>query len=706
MYQLPFQFQKQRLIIATLVLALIGIAAHAQPAVDPAPKEVDEIIFSEETAEPLFEKIEDLTGKPILRKQNLPPVKITFNSQGPMTKADALLALESLLSINGIAITEVGDKFLKAVASNTVESEVPRMLSDELMTLEPSQIIYSTIFKLKFIDIEDARDLLTPFLNIQIGKMQIFPSLNSILATDALINLQYMYKLLDRLDRPVDIREEIIFYQLEFVNADEIKGTLESLQNETLKNYFHGHTTIDADERTNQLIIVTPPGNVEVFKSIIAKLDIDVAPLTQSAVIPVSNAEATVVADIIQQIITGQESNKEAEDADSSSAAAAESNRQARQGQGQDQGQGQGQRPDGGRPAQAPKVVAASTSDGSGAKLQFSEYIQVIADERSNSIVAYGTASDIKQVRELVENIDVILPQVRIEVVIAEVTLSEDQVRGIDSFGINVGSDGRPVLQTVTAPSSGTLDAPWSVNVVRGTFPDIFSLDMVFSTAARDSNVNVLSIPTIVTMHNKEAYISVGEQRPIITGSQSSLQSTNTVSQVSFEKIGIELTVTPLIGANNMIQMEIEQKIESVTGTVLIDNNEQPIIGSREARSFVSVADGEIIILGGLQEVQTSESEGKIFLLGSIPIIGEFFKSKTRSKVVRELILFIKPTIIKDPKLGTELTVAKIDTLETSSEVRAQLDTWKVNIPKDPNQDYSVPPVEIQKKPVKLGPIR
>lgn len=641
-----------KLCLLLLAAHLATAAGYGQGRSVKPEEDMTPVIFTEMNADLVIQALEERTGKPVLRKQNLPQVSITFDSQRPLSNDEAILVIKSLLSMNGIAITEVGDKYLKAVVATEVDTEVPTLLVQDPQSMEPSQVIFAHLFELEYLTTEEAQALLEPFKTAN-GRINSFPSANALLVTDALINLQRLKSLLDKLDKPAELREEVLFLPLSNVSAQELQQRLTRMRESSLKPYLQGNTSIEADERTNQLIIITHPGNRPLIEKIITNLDIDVAPLTHSEVITVSNAEAATVADLIKEIITGQEQTRE-KDAPNASGNQPVTTQNTT------------------APAQTAKANAQQALAGDNTKLQFSDYVQIVADERSNAIVAYGTDSDIQQVRDLVKKIDVLLAQVQIEVVIAEVTLSNDRVRGIESFGINATNQ-EIELVSLQGPSTASLASPFTVS---GTLKD-FSLETVFRTAKRDSSVDVLSAPTIVTTHNQEATIVVGESRPIITSTQSSVDTTNTFSSVSFENIGIELTVKPLIGANGVIQMEIEQKIEKVIDTTQIDNNEQPIIGTREASSFLSISDQDIIVLGGLQEIELNEGEGRVFLLGELPIIGSLFRSKSESRTVRELLLFIKPTIIRLPEDANNIAQREIDNVDRSSHIRENLQRWR-----------------------------
>ena len=146
-------------------------------------------------------------------------------------------------------------------------------------------------------------------------------------------------------------------------------------------------------------------------------------------------------------------------------------------------------------------------------------------------------------------------------------------------------------------------------NITGGVVNPSFAFNAALGNTGSNSNVKVLSADTIVTTHNKQAEFVVSQQLPIITGSTSSPGTTATTngytsSTVTYKDIGIDVKVTPLIGDDGSVQLEIDQKVDDKVGNVQVDTNTQPIIGHREATSFINVADGQMIVLGGLQQTK------------------------------------------------------------------------------------------------------
>ncbi len=593
----------------------------------------------------VLDMLEKFTGKPILRQQTLPALKINFRSQGSMTRNEAILAIESILSLNGVAITEVGDKLLKAVPSATVKTQAPQMLEENANESTPSLKVYSKFFKLSYLTPAEVIPLIQPLLTL--GAPIAFEQTNSLLIIDSLLNLQRIETILEKVDQAQEIETKILFFQLKHASATDVVKRVQNMQSGSLKRYIGTNTSFDVDDRTNQLIIFTHPGNEKLFTDLIAKIDIDVAPLTRTEIFYIKHADATEVTTLIEQIITGQKRSR------------------------QQRGEIPSAQP--GPETPAPTAPAGEAILATAKNLQFSDHLTIVADPRGNSILVSGTPSDIIYLKEIIDKIDILLAQVRIEVVITEVTLSADQARGIDSFGINYNSND---LNNVdfNVSGSGTTKLPQAYSFT-GSIKN-FSIESVIDTAQRDSRVQVLSAPTIVTTHNREAVIKVGEQRPVITSTQSDLTGGSFVrSSVQFKDIGIELTVKPLIGSDGVIQMEIDQKVDSVVSTVTIDNNEQPIIGTRHATSFVSVGDGEMVVLGGLQELNETKSKGRLAFLGRIPLVGSLFGSSSVEQTKRELLIFIRPVIMTNTREAHQDTLENIGKLKNKESLEEYLES-------------------------------
>jgi general secretion pathway protein D len=620
------------------------VITPAEPELEEPEAMVGEIMLVDDTANQVLVLLEQLTDKIILRRQDLPASKLTFNSRGSMTKREAVLALESLLSLNGIMLTNMGGRFMKAVPATNVSSQVPIMLAGSTLELDASQQIYAKLFKLDYLNAVEAGVPLVQNL-VSLNSVLAFPKSNALLITDALVNLQRIETILADVDRAQVIREEIKFIKLDFVQAPEMQERIENLIQGPLNSYLEGNTSVTADERTNQLIIITHPGNLDIIMDVIESVDVDAAPLTASEVFHLRQAKAEEVVPIIEDIISGQKKSRE-EDA-----------QVARENERANKANNRGSNNNNANKAPALVVnapVPSSSFIEANSSLQFSNFVGLAADERTNSIVAYGTQQDLKTLKELIEKIDIPLPQVLIEVIITQVNLSETQTSGLSSIGFTYENATRTFSEIAASTAGGITFSNGIVDIDNAS-------DFLLSTAIapnnKDGNTRVLSTPRIVVSHNEEGIINVSRSQPIVTGTTTYNNSNNgnTNSTVEYRDIGIELTVTPLVGADGTVQMVVTQKVENIIEYVPIDDYAQPVIGVREATSTVSVKDGQIIVLGGLQENTGSDTNSYFPIIGRLPGIRSIFGSDSKVYNRSEIIIFIRPTVLNNPDQADNL---------------------------------------------------
>jgi general secretion pathway protein D len=515
--------------------------------------------------------------------------------------------------------------------------------------------------------------VVAPLISSQSGLIA-FPQANALLITDALINLQRIESMLLDIDQPQKILEEMKFVKLDFVQASDLQKQLQELIKGPLQRYLEGNTSITADERSNQLIIVTHPGNLETLMDVVRSVDVDAAPITSSEVFPLRQAKAGDVVSIIEKIISGQEQGRE-EDAKVSRNEKSQNNNANKTNANNNNANNNNANPS------LPSKTATKGSEANSA-LQFSNFVGLSADERTNSIVAYGTASDLKSIADLIDKIDIPLPQVRIEAIITEVSLDEDQGSGLKQFNLSY-SDGvtqftgslKQVTSSVVTAGAGAVTDP---STAFSTFGN-FSLDAILDLAEGDNKIKILSTPSIVVSHNEEGVINVSQSRPFETGSTSFNNSNNnTQTQVEYRDVGIKLTATPLIGADGSVQLQIEQTIDTVQtvdDTKSGDVNTKPIIGKREANSTITVNDGDVIILGGLQENKKDVSNTYFPIIGRLPVFKQVLSGETVTYTRTELIIFIRPTILKTPSEAKSMSEKAIEQLEESQAVKDYIES-------------------------------
>jgi general secretion pathway protein D len=430
-------------------------------------------------------------------------------------------------------------------------------------------------------------------------------------------------------------------------------------------------TTFLADERTNRVLLMGSADQHDFFDKLIETLDQKSSPNTKTDVIFLRHADAQQVATLITSLVTGQTT---AAARAGNSIRTTTLNRPA-------------------APVAAPGAPAASTQMGAD---EFSSSLTVLPDVRSNSVVVSGTNDDLRLLHELVDKVDVVLPQVRIEVVIAEVKLSDNETNGFNTLGLTVtngklvgigGNGGGFNVNGTPATTNGLLPPNQAaVNASQGLFnttTNDLSATIGLTTTPRKGSLRVLSVPAITTTHNKEATIFVGESRPVITGATIAPQTGQVTSQVSQRDIGIQLKVLPLIGKDGAVQLQVSQSVEDILGSVLLDGNDQPIIGRRTTDSFVSAMSGEIVVLGGLQRTITTKSTSR---LGPIPFLGDLFGSSTDLEEKQELIIFLRPYVLNGSAVDNLDALSRATSSAIGPEVKKILENVPGKVPAAPAQ--------------------
>lgn len=668
----------------SLALTPVGFAQTAAPAAPaviagtvaatPVPSlsgtdKVGPMMLRDETIGQVLELLQRWTGKTVLRPQALPSSLYTLSLPATATRNDALLAIETLLTLNGVAVIQQGDKFLKVVPNNVAKSESPTLLSESALSLPPSGRVASKIFLLKHANGQEVVVQIQGMLNSTLGTPPVFFSRNNaILVTDSIMNLQKIETVLAQLDRPqLDVIATKL-YNLKHAMATDMVNKLTTLLRTPAANgaapfRLSTGTSFTADERTNRVIVMGSADQHPFFDKLIESLDATSDPNTKTDVVFLRHANATETASLLTQLITGQ----------TRAASTANGGRSTT-------GTNRVTTP---TPAAPATGAAAAGSQQNGAD-EFSTMVTVIADVRSNSIVVSGTKDDLRLLHDLIDKVDVVLPQVRVEVVIAEVTLTSNDSSGITALGMTV-TNGKltGVNGTLFGGAGGVtgIGGGSAALAPNGTLTGIVNLGT--STSPTKNDLQVLSVPAITTSHNKEATIFVGESRPVITGTQSTAGTAGLVasSTVSQRDIGIQLRVLPLIGKDGSVQLQVTQQVEDVLGSVTIDGNDQPVIGRRSTDSFVSAMSGEIIVLGGLQRSNDTTTKNR---LGPIPIIGDLLGGSSKTKTRTELLIFLRPYVLNNSAVDNLNAISRIDATPIAEQVHKHIDKAPTPAPASP----------------------
>ncbi len=615
-----------------------------------AATQIGPVKLRNETIDQVLDLLEKWTGRVLLRPPSLPAGSYTLTLDKPVDRAEAVLALETLLNLNGIAVTPLGPRFLKVTALNLARTESPLFIDGPVSDLPASGQIATKLFSPQFLRVSEFLPQISALLNPGLGAAPVlFEKANAALVTDSISNLQRIETLLERLDRPFLSNNTTKFYTLKSAKASSVVNQLHTLLAGPLQMQLGATTAYHADDRTNQVILISDKRQQEFFDDLIAKLDVQADPNTRNEVIFLKNGSAKEFATLLSQLVQGRNTAARATGTEAVRAAGSPS-------------------PAAPSPIPLPAVSAPALA----ANEEFSELLTILAEERSNALIVSGTMDDIRLIKQLVDQIDILLAQVRIEVVIAEVTLGDEATSGISELGLRIVGD-----KLVGFSGSGA-----GIGVTNGTFTNSsngstnLAADISLVTTPRKNNTTILSVPTIITTHNKEGSIFVGEQRPVISSYLNDTGNTGSIgsgyrSTVTSKDIGIELIVKPLIGNDGSVQLEITQEVNDVLGEIVIDGNSQPRIGRRSTKSFISVKSGETIVLGGLQRNTRSRNTNR---LGPIPFLGDLLGTRRRENTRTDLVFFLRPYVLTNTSADNADALRRIDTGPQREAVRSALD--------------------------------
>jgi general secretion pathway protein D len=308
--------------------------------------------------------------------------------------------------------------------------------------------------------------------------------------------------------------------------------------------------------------------------------------------------------------------------------------------------------------------------------------------EDSNALVITAEPDMLRSLEDVIRQLDVRRAQVQVEAIIVEVFEGDGTTLGVqwgsEKFGAQQFTNGTVGIGSLAIAAEQAQDStttttgfddngqPYSFDeTVDGDFTNLASLlggvngflvgavkngwGAVLQAVSTDTNSNILATPHLTTLDNEEAFFIVGQEVPVITGSSTGNNNSNPFQSVDRKEVGIKLKVTPQINEGDAVQLLIEQEVSSVSGATSVDIT----INKREIKTTVIVDDGGTIVLGGLIDEDVQESVSKVPFLGDIPILGNLFKSTTTSKRKRNLMVFIRPTIVRDGVTMNEISHRK-----------------------------------------------
>lgn len=599
-------------------------------------------------ADQFFEIYSQISGRTVLRPYTLPNLqKITLKAATDLTRQEAVFAMDSVMSQNLVAMIPIGDKFVKAVPSQTAAQEGAPPSSVDPVNYADAEPFITQVVTLKVVKPTDLQQLLSTFSKSPQG-ITPFDATQTIVLRDYASNVKRMLEVI----KTVDVPPKEPDYHLEAIPVKY--GKVIDLYN-TMQALISGGGAPAGGTATGQSAGQVPfgrsggasryggtanryggqnyggygggygnygggygrsyggygSGSMYPYDESIEKL----SPMQATPATPTTSNTTTP----------------------RTSVGGAQSSFQNRLNQ----------------------IVRRAASGGASDEVPILEDARIVPDERSNKLLVFANKRDMDMITNIVSKVDVLLAQVLIEAVIMEVRLGDSQKLGVSwaqrpkafgggSSGAGAINSGPSFLNSLTNFPGGAGDGFSYFGTINNQF------DVAINAFAENSSVNVISRPRIQTSHAIPGSFFVGETVPYITGFTdygglvgSGVATRSVVQQAN---VGFSLFVTPFITPDGLVVMEISQEFSTRGRDVTIDDNPVPIINGRNADSTLTVRDGDTIMMGGFITENRSKGKSGVPYLKDIPGLGVLFRSKNHSNDRTELIVLMRARVLRSPE--------------------------------------------------------
>ena len=660
---------------AALVLAMgLALATLGAPAVLAQTKRAVETVtlnFVGAEIEAVARTMATITGRNVVVD---PRVKGTVNlsTDKPVPPTVALNQFAAALRLQGFSLIETGGLY-KIVPEADAKLQSNTVSAGPVSQLPATNQIVTQIFRLN----HESANNLVPVLRPLIGPnntINVNPGNNSLVITDYADNLQRIGRIIAALDVSGATDVEIIPLQhavavdlapviLKLVDSGGVAGAPGQAGDASYR------TTMLAEPRSNSLILrAANPARLALVRSLVAQLDRPSG--TDAAgnihVVYLKNADAVSLAATLRAAMAGEASGG------SGSASGATTVRSAA-------GAASTTTTAAASPATAPVSASAGPSTGG----------QIQADPATNALIITAPEPQYRQLRAVIDQLDSRRAQVYVESLIAEVNADKAAEFGIQwqgplgnlgentvgLLGTNFGTGGNNILTNLLPIAQGDISGVTAPGTglnfgMASRRNGVYLLGFLARFLQQTGDGNILSTPNLLTLDNEEAKIVIGQNVPFVTGqftntgSGSSNGSVNPFQTIERKDVGLTLRVKPQISENGTIKMTIFQEVSSVQASS-INSATGLITNKRTIESTVLVDDGGIVVLGGLLQDEYAGNQEKVPGLGDIPLFGNLFKSETRNRKKTNLMVFLRPVVLRDARATTSFSLDRYELMRS-----------------------------------------
>lgn len=597
-----------------LALALpLAAAAQQSPQITPNYKDAD--------LGQVIEAVSQVTGKNFIVDPRV-RAQVTMLSNTPMGPDAFYEAFLAILQVHGFVAVPSGS-VIKILPDATARQLPANDLPDRISAT--SDEIVTQVIQVRNVSAAQLVPILRPLIP-QYGHLAAYPSANMLIISDRAANVNRMMRIISRIDRSGDGDIEVI--RLEHASASEIVRVVNALSAAQGADAASG-ARIVADERTNSVLVGGEASQRLRFRTLIAHLDtpLETGGDTQVRYLRYADAEKLAAKLKEQALASG--------------------------------------------PAQPGQAAAGAGGDRS---------VTIWAEPETNALIVTAPPKTMRSLMDVVDRLDIRRAQVIIEAMLVEVSTDATRDLGVnwvvDGSGDNflVGLFNQPIAgasladiaRAVDNPSAIGVAAPGGLTIGGGRQQDTgTNFAAILRALAGDGNTNIVSMPSVITLDNEEAQIKVAQEVPFLTGSFTNTGTgggaVNPFQTIQRQEVGNILKITPQITDENTILLKIEQEASSLAassaGAVDLITNKRTI------STRVLVDDGGMLVLGGLIEDRLTESEQRVPGLGRIPLLGNLFRVRNTKKIKSNLMVFIRPRVLRTAEQAAIETNAKYNYL-------------------------------------------
>jgi len=623
-------------IACALAAILVSATVPAAPPAPPPRQQDGATItpnYKDADLSQIIQAVSEVTGKNFIIDPRV-NAKVTMLSATPMTPAAFYEAFLSVLSVYGYVAVPAG-KVIKIIP-NTDARQLPANDLPQTVSSTSDEIV-TQIITMKNISAAQLVPILRPFVP-QYGQLTAYPSGNMLIISDRASNVSRIVRIVERMDQSEDEPIEVI--ALHNASAADVVRVVNSMSAGQGAEGAGAAAKIVADDRTNSILLTGEKSQRLKLRALIVNMDTPLATGGDTQVRYLRYADAEKIADKLKGQATAT--------------------------------------------AKAQGGPATPTA-GTGGASNLDAGVTIWADVATNALIITAPPKIMRSLMNVIDKLDIRRAQVQVEAIIVEIDVNKSSNLGVQwlldggnnyGYGVtNLPGSGTSVVDlaaavlgvtgntaATSAVTTGTTTATTGLSSSTVGTGATFAIGKYNSNTGRgfaaliqalrsDGSSNIISTPSLITMNNEEAEVKVTQEIPLITGSYSSSTAsvsgtTSPFTTIQREEVGTILKVTPHINEGNSVQLKIEQE-DSSPGAKLTDSADIST-NKRSIKTTVLIEDGGIIVLGGLMSDTVTESEDRVPGLGAIPLIGNLFKSRSGSRQKKNLLVFIKPNIMRD----------------------------------------------------------